>query len=171
MGNAMRGLVALALSVAAGTAIAATVEEDALAAAEAWARAVSTHDVDAEMKFLPPTVFVKPGDQERQRAARARDKETAVLNGEKYLSFQVRPAVQTAKINKATAVVLPYTWERQTLAGKLRMNSSVIALNDGGTWYVIDGTGQNPRSLKILIPGYNGELSLPPARSMVIKPE
>ena len=169
----IRWLAACLMGGVALAAAAGPTEDAALAAAEAWAKAVSTRDVDAEFKLLPATMYAKPGERERMRAQRIRDREIAQLNKDVYLSFQMRAPIQTARIGKFTAVVVPYSYERQSPSGKLQRHSSAIALNEEGSsnWSVFDGSGQATRSLKALIPGYNGELSLPPAYTTALKPE
>ncbi|MEO8137059.1 MAG: hypothetical protein ABI831_24160 [Betaproteobacteria bacterium] len=165
--NAFRRLLLIILATGgmAGVARAATPEEDASSAAREWAKAIMTHDVETEMKLLPPALFPKPADRERARLMKLRERELAVVNGDKYLSFEVRLPIQTVKIDKVTAVVLPYTSELGTPKGKLQTNSALIAIfeQDSGKWSIIDGSGQNPRSLKRLIPGYTANLQLPPA--------
>jgi hypothetical protein len=152
---------------------AATPEEGAAEAAQAWGRAIMGRDIDAQMKLLPPAMYPKPGERERQRLQRLHDKELAIINNQKYLSFDVRAPSQTLKINKTTAVVLPYRSILSIAEGKLQTDSVLIALSEEGSgqWSVFDGSGHSPRTLTALIPGYTTGLGVPPAVSKVIKGE
>ena len=173
----MRRLI-LSLMLAGGTLVlaaveAATPEQSATELAHQWARAVMTRDVDAQMRLLPPTMYVKPGERERNRLLRVHEKEVALINKQKLVSFDVRAPVQTIKLNKTTAVVIPYQSIVEIAEGKLQTDSVLVALSDEGTdkWSIFDGTGQSTRSLKLLIPGYTTGLSVPPARSKLIRGE
>ena len=175
MTNAFRrlSLIIMIAGGLAGPVSAASPEEEAAAAGQAWAKAIMTRDVETEMKLLPPTVFAKPGERERQRLLKLHDREMAIVNRDKWLSFAVRPPTQTVKINKTIAVVLPYSSELATSKGRLQTHSALIALSEEGSgkWFVLDATGQNPRSLKIVIPGYAGNLQLPPPLVTAVKTE
>ena len=154
-------------------ALLAAPEDGAAEAGKAWAAAIVARDVDAQIKLLPATMFPKPGDRERQHKMKVHDNELAVINKQKYLSFDVRAPVQTVKFNKMIAVVLPYRSVLTDAQGKLQTDSVLIALAEEGSgrWAVFDGTGQTLRSLKLHIPGYAGGLGLPPAVTKVIKDE
>ena len=173
----MRRLI-LSLMLAGGTLVlaaveAATPEQSATELAHQWARAVMTRDVDAQMRLLPPTMYVKPGERERNRLLRVHEKEVALINKQKLVSFDVRAPVQTIKLNKTTAVVIPYQSIVEIAEGKLQTDSVLVALSDEGTdkWSIFDGTGHSTRSLKLLSPGYTTGLSVPPARSKLIRGE
>jgi hypothetical protein len=169
--------VTIALLTAGATAWspvrAATPEEGAAEAAKAWGRAIVERDVDAQVKLLPATMFTKPGERERFRLQKVHEKEVAVINKRKFLSFDVQPPAQTLKMNKTVAVVLPYRSLLSVAEGKLQTDSALIALAEEGSndWSVFDASGHGPRSLKVLIPGYTTALRLPPAVSKVIKGE
>jgi hypothetical protein len=152
---------------------AATPEDGAAEAAQAWARAIIARDVETQMKLIPATMYAKPDERARNRLQRLHNKELAIINNEKYLSFDVRAPVQTLKINKTTAVVLPYQSILTIPEGKLQTNSVLIALAEEGSsqWSVFDGSGHTTRSLKVLIPGYTTGLAVPPAVTLVIKGE
>lgn len=176
MDNAVRRLslvIMLTAGALAGYVSAASPEEEATTAAQAWAKAIMNRDVETEMKLMPSTMYAKPGERERQRLLKLHDREMAVVNQEKWLSFEVRPPTQTVKINKTIAVVLPYSSELAKSKTRLQTHSALIALSEEGSgkWSVLDATGQNPRSLKIVIPGYNGSLQLPPPMVTAVKTE
>ena len=155
-----------------GTAMAATPEEDAaMLAAQAWVKAVTTRNVEAQMKLLPPTMFATSGDRDRARLVRVRDNEIAIIKDAKTIKFEVSPPVQTLKVGKSTALVIPYTMISSTTEATIQTNSSLIALAlDGGSpWSVFDGSGHTERTLKTIIPGYKSGLNLPLARASAIK--
>jgi hypothetical protein len=175
-----RGIRSLSMMLLAASAMAlssvqaATPEEGAAEAAQAWGRAIMAHDVDAQMKLLPATMYTKPGERERNRAQRLHDKELAIVNKQKYLSFDVRAASQTLKINKFIAVVMPYRSILVVGEGKMQTDSALIAIAEEGSnqWSVFDATGYgNVRSLRMLIPGYTTGLNVPQAVSKLIKGE
>src|SRR5512141_1112581 len=85
---------ALAAGVFATTAAMAAVpgEDAALAAAQEWAKAVIARDVEAQMKLLPKRLAPSPESRERLRAARLHEKEMAIINRDRVLSFDVQPA-------------------------------------------------------------------------------
>jgi hypothetical protein len=167
----------LMLLTAGATALtparAAPPEEGALAAAQAWARAIITRDVDAQMKLLPATMYPKPGDRERLRMQRLHDNELAVIDKRAYLSFDVGAPAQTLKVDHTIVVVLPYRSVQASADGKLQTDSSLIALaqEGSGQWSVFDGGGHGERSLKTLIPGYKTGLLVPRAASKVLRGE
>jgi hypothetical protein len=169
--------ISIALLAAGAMAVtlaqAATPEEGATEAAQAWARAILARDVEAQMKLLPATMFSKPADRERNRLQRLHQKEMALINNQKYLSFDIRPPSQTLKVNKTIAMVLPYQSIMTVADGKLQTNSVLIALAEEGSnqWSVFDGSGHDARSLKVLIPGYTSGLGVPPVAATVIKSE
>ena len=152
---------------------AATPEQSATELAHAWARAITTGDVDAQMKLLPTTMYVKPGERERNRLLRLHEKEVALINKKKFVSFDVRAPLQTIKINKTTAVVIPYQSIVEVAEGKLQTDSFLVALAEDGAdkWSIFDGTGHTTRTLKLLIPGYTTGLNVPPAQSKLIRGE
>lgn len=166
-------VVLMAGATAVPPAQAATAEDGAAEAAQAWARAIMTHDVDAQMKLLPATMYAQSGERELRRRQRLHEKELAIINRQKYLSFEVRAPVQTLKVNTTTAVVLPYRSVLTTAQGKLQTDSVLIALSEEGSgqWSVFDGSGHGARSLKALIPGYTTGLSVPPAAAKLIQGE
>jgi hypothetical protein len=166
-------MMLLAGAMALSPVQAATPEEGAAEAAQAWGRAVMARDADAQIKLLPATMFSSPGDRERNRLQRLHDKELAIINKQNYLSFDVRAPSQTLKINKTTAVVLPYRSILAIAEGKLQTDSVLIALSEEGSnqWSVFDGSGHSARTLQALIPGYTTGLAVPPAASKVIKGE
>lgn len=167
----------LALGAAAAMALAparaATPQEEALEAAQALSRAIMAQDVDAQMKLLPPTMYARPGERDRVRAQKLHDKEVAIVNKQKYLSFEVKAPVQTLKVNAFTAVVVPYRSVLAEADGKLQVDSVIIALTDeaSGKWSAFDGSGQVTRTLKVIIPGYTQGLVVPPVASKLIKGE
>jgi hypothetical protein len=153
---------------------AATAEEGAAEAAQAFGRAILERDVDTQMKLLPATMYSKPGEREQERLRRLHDKERAVINGQKYLSFEVLSPSQTLKINKTTAVMLPYRSVLAMPEGKLRTESALIALAEEGSnrWSVFDASAYHTaRSLKLVIPGYTAGLAVPPLKTKLIKGE
>lgn len=152
---------------------AATPEEGAVEAAQAWVKAIIARDVDAQMKLLPETMYADRAERERKRLQRVRDRELAIVNNQKYLSFDLRAPSQTFKVNKMIAVVVPYRSVLATAEGKIQTDSSLIALSlDGNNrWWVFDGSGQVDRSLKSIIPGYTTGLVVPRTVSAVIKGE
>ena len=154
-------------------ALLAAPEDGAAEAGKAWAAAIVARDVDAQMKLLPATMFPKPGDRERQHKMKVHDSELALINKQKYLSFDVRAPAQIVKFNKMIVVVLPYRSVLTVAQGKLQTDSVLIALAEegSGSWSVLDGNGQTQRSLKLHIPGYAGGLGLPQAVTKVIKDE
>lgn len=157
-------LVILALGpIGTMPAWAATPEEGASAAALTWSQAVLAGDVDAQMKLLPPTLYSKPGERDRNRAMRLHEKEMAVINKVKILSFEVLPPAQTLKVDPYTVVVVPYRSVRSSPEGKLQTDAALIAMSEGAsdTWWVFDAAGQVARTLKVVIPGYVQGLNLP----------
>ncbi|MEP7084004.1 MAG: hypothetical protein ABI854_04640 [Betaproteobacteria bacterium] len=152
---------------------AATPEQSATELAHAWARAIMTSDVEAQMKLLPTTMYAKPGERERNRLLRLHEKEMAVINKQKLVTFDVRAPIQTLKINNTTVVVIPYQSVVTIADGTLQTDSVLVALTDESSdkWGIFDGTGHGTRSLKQLIPGYTIGLTIPPARVKVIKGE
>lgn len=164
--------VACLAGVVIATAGAATPEEEAArAVAQAWIKAVTGRDVDAQMKLLPPTMFAKSADHERARHARVYDKEVALIRNQRYEKFDLGLPAQTMKVGKTTAVVIPYKSIVSSLDGKLQIDSSLVALNVEGSsqWSVFDGAGHTVRTLKVIIPGYVSGLNIPPATSKVVK--
>ena len=147
-------------------------EEAAIAVSQQWVKAVTSRDIDAQVKLLPSTQFPREGDKDRARKQRAHENELAVIRKQKYAMFELGAPMQTLKVGQATVVLVPYKTEVNSLDGKLQIESSLIAIAlDGRNWSVFDGSGQNPKSLKIMIPGYSGGLNVPPARSVLVKPD
>ena len=152
---------------------AATPETEALAAAQAWGRAIMAHDVDAQMKLLPQAMYPKPDERERQRQVRLHETELARINNRKYVSFDVRPPAQTMNIGTRIVVVVPYRSIQTIVEGRLQTDSVLIALSEEGSnqWSVFDGTGRTVRTLTAVIPGYTKELRVPPAVTKVLRAE
>ena len=97
----------------------------------------------------------------------------ALINKQQIIAFDVRAPIQTLKIDKTTAVVIPYQSIVTVAEGKLQTDSVLVALSEDGSdkWSIFDGTGHTTRSLKSLIPGYTTGLSVSPARSQLIRGE
>jgi hypothetical protein len=127
-------------------------------------------DVDTQMKMLPKKMFANPQAMERERRNRLHDKEVSIINGEKWVSFDVEPTGQSAKVGNMTVIVLPYRSVVQLRDGKMQRESSLIAVAEDGSssWSVIDGSGQVQRSIRTFVPGYAGLPSLPPARTKLL---
>jgi hypothetical protein len=143
---------------------AATPEEEAGAAAREYAKAVSTRDIDTQLKLLPRRLFAKPGDREREEKRLTHDKELAVINGERYLVFDVQQKpTSTGKVGNQLVLVFPYRSVVQNRDAKFQRDSSLIAFAEAGSseWSVIDGTAQNTKSMKIFLPGYAGNPPIP----------
>jgi hypothetical protein len=168
-------LVTVAGALIAALAQAGTPAEDAFAAASEWARAVTARDIDTQMKLLPKAIFVRPDSMGHERRMRQHDKELALLNDEKYLSFEVRPAPAnlSGTVGKMTMMVFPYSSVVQTRDGKMQRDSYLVAVAEGGSsnWSVMDGSGQSVRSIKIFVPGYAGVPPVPPAMTKMLKAE
>jgi len=166
-------LMTLATALPGTAALAATPAEDAAAATKLWVKAVIERDVDTQVKMLPKRLFATPEQIDRERKSRLHDKEMAIINGEKYLSFDVEPTGQSGKVGNMIVMVFPYRAVVQVRQGKLQRESSLLAVAEEGSsnWSVIDGSGQNPRSIKVFVPGYTGVPSVPVARSVLLKPE
>ena len=148
------------------TAVQAAPEEEAGGAAREWAKAVMARDVEVQLKLLPKKLFAKPGDREREQKRLMHDKELAVINGERYLSFDVQPkASVTGKVGNQVVMMFPYRSVVQTRDAKLQRDSSLIAIADEGSssWSIIDGTAQGSKSLRVLLPGYAGNPPVPRA--------
>lgn len=148
-------------------------EEAAVAISQQWVKAVTSRDIEGQVKLLPATMFPRDGDRDRVRKQRAHDNELAVIRKQKYAMFELGPPIQTLKVGSATVVLISYKSAVDSSAdGRLQIESSLIAVAlDGQNWSVFDGSGQNPKSLRTIIPGYTGGLNIPPARSAVVKPE
>ena len=148
-------------------------EEAAVAVSQQWAKAVTSRDIEAQVKLMPSTMFLRDGDKDRARKQRAHDNELAVIRKQKYTMFELGPPMQTLKVGAATLVLLPYKSAiDSTLEGRLQVESSLIAVAlDGRNWSVFDGSAQNLKSLKLIFPGYTGGLNVPPVRSVATKPE
>lgn len=148
-------------------------EEAAVAVGQQWVKAVTARDIEAQVKLMPATMFPREGDRDRARKLKAHDNELALIRKQKYSMFEVAPPMQTLKVGAATLVVLPYkSAVDSSLEGRMQVESSLIALTlDGRNWSVFDGSGQNLKSLKVIVPGYAGGLNVPPVRSVVTKPE
>ena len=168
-------LIAVAGALFAVLAHAGTPAEDAYAAAQEWARAVTARDVDTQVKMLPKALFARPDSMERERKMRQHDKEMAVINGEKYLSFEVQPAPSnlSGTVGKMSVLVFPYRSVLQTRDGKMQRDSYLVAVAEGGSssWSVMDGSGQSMRSIKVFVPGYAGVPPVPPAMTKMLKAE
>ena len=171
--------IAAAIAVASAAAlIAAPVwalsadEEAAVAIGQQWVKAVTSRDIEGQVKLIPVTMFPREGDRDRARKQRAHENELAVIRKQKYAMFELGPPMQTLKVGAATVVLIPYKSAVDSADGRLQIESSLIALAlDGRNWSVFDGSGQNPKSLRTIIPGYTGGLNVPPARSVMVKPE
>ncbi len=147
-------------------------EETATGVAQEWAAAIKSGDVDTQVKLLPKTMFVKPEDRDRERKLRLHEKEMALIRGEKYLSFDLQPAKPPVVMGNTTIVVIPYRSLVIFGDGKLQSDSSLVALGDKeSNWSVFDGTGHTPRSLRKIVPGYQGNLALPRATTKLLKDE
>jgi hypothetical protein len=170
------GLLRAALigGLLSAAAQAATPAEDASAATRRWAKAVMELDVDTQMSLLPKKLFASPERAEIERKARLHEKERAIVNREKYLSFDVDATTGlTGKVGNVVIMVFPYRSVMTVREGKLMKKSSLIAVAEEGSsnWSVLDGTGQNPRSMKIFVPGYAGTPAVPTAESKIVKAE
>ena len=146
------------------SAQAATPEEEGAAAAAEWAKAVMANDIDTQLKLLPKRLFLKQGEREREEKRRLHDKEVALINGERYLSFEVQPkAVANGKVGNIVLMMYPYRSVLQTKGAKLQRDSSLIAISEEGSssWSVIDGSAQSAKSMRIIVPGYAGRPPIP----------
>lgn len=157
--------------VAAPALRAATAEDGAVLAARDWAKAVVERDVETQMNLLPKRLYASPEARERARQQRLHERELAVINQEKILAFDVQPPSATGKVGKLTLVILPYRAVIQNRDGKLERNSSLLAMAEEGSseWAVMDGSGQNPKSLRFVVPGYNNNPRIPPSTSKLMQ--
>jgi hypothetical protein len=150
---------------------AATMEEEAVAAAREWVKAVVDRDVDAQMKRLPKRLYPSPDSRERGRRQREHENEMALVNGTKYVLFDILAPSGSGKVGDFTMVVIPYRMVLETRGSKLERTSSLLAIAEEGSsnWSVMDGTGQNPRSLRFVVPGYKGVPRIPVATSKLLE--
>ena len=164
---------ALSISFVGSTSAQIPEETAALAAAQAWVKAVTTRDVDAQMKLLPPTMFAKNAERDRAKQMLLHDNERALIKNAKFAMFGLGPPMPSIKVGKALVVVIPYKAVVDSSDGKIQTDSSLIAvaLDGGSNWNVFDGSGHGARSLKTIIPGYTTGLNVPVVRSMVLKTE
>jgi hypothetical protein len=164
--------VLLAAGIVAAPVRAATAEEGAVLAAREWVKAVTAHDVDTQMNLLPKRLYASPEARERAKQMRLHEKEMAQINREKYRSFEIQAPSATSKIGKMTLVIIPYTAVVENdKSGKIERSSSLLAIAEEGSsdWAVMDGSGQNPKSLKFVLPGYTGNPRIPPSLSKIVK--
>lgn len=174
MGTGARAAAAvlLAVGIVAAPVQAATAEEGAVLAAREWVKAVTAYDVDTQMSLLPKRLYASPEARERARLMRLHDKEMALINREKYHSFEIQAPAATSKIGKMTLVIIPYKAVVESeKGGKIERSSSLLAIAEEGSsdWAVMDGSGQNFKSLKFVLPGYNGNPRIPPSLSKLVK--
>ena len=173
MGTGARAAAAvLAAGIVAVPVQAATAEEGAVIAAREWVKAVTAYDVDTQMNLLPKRLYASPEARERAKQMRLHDKEMAKINREKIHSFEIEAPSATAKVGKMTLVIIPYkAIVESEKAGKLERSSSLLAIAEEGSsdWAVMDGSGQNFKSLKFVLPGYSGHPRIPPSLSKVVK--
>jgi len=176
MGSRIRALGGM--MAAAGALVCAMAQagpaEDASVATKEWAKAVLAQDIDTQLKLLPKAIFARPDSLERERKMRLHDKEMALINGQKYLSFEVQPApAVTGSVGKMLMMVFPYRSVLQTREGNLQRDSSLLAVAEQGSsnWSVMDGSGQSVRSIKGFVPGYVGVPPIPPAMTKMLKAE
>ena len=148
-------------------------EEAAVAVSQQWVKAVIARDIEAQIKLMPATMFPRDGDKDRARKQRAHENELALIRKQKYAMFELGAPMQTLKVGAATVVVVPYKSAVESgIEAKMQNESSLIALAlDGRNWSVFDGSGQNLKSLKPIIPGYAGGLNVPMTRSVLVKSE
>ncbi len=171
---ALAGAALLAGLLTAAVSRAATPAEEASAATRRWVKAVVERDVETQLQMLPRKLFANADRIEVERKNRLHDKERSIVNGEKYLSFDVEPTTTlTGKVGNVVMMVFPYRSVLQVRDGKLQNESSLVAVAEEGSsnWSVIDGTGQNLRSIKLFVPGYAGTPAVPVALSKLVKPE
>ena len=162
--------VLLAAGIVAAPVRAATAEEGAVMAAREWVKAVMGYDVDTQMSLLPKRLYASPEAVERAKRMRLHEKEMAQINREKYQSFDLQAPAATSKIGKITLVIIPYKAVVANEKGKIERTSSLLAFAEDGSsdWSVMDGSGQSFKSLKFVLPGYNGHPRIPPALSKVV---
>jgi hypothetical protein len=160
-----------ASTLTAGGARAASDDAAAETAARAWSRAVMDFDVDGQLKLAPKRLFATAEQRERERKLRLHEKEMAVINNEKYLAFDLKPAIAAEQVGATRVVVFPYRSVKQVRDGKMQRDSSLIAIADGGSndWTILDGSAASMRSLKALIPGYAGSPRVPQPFTRLIK--
>ena len=170
---AMIAAASAVLSIAAPAWALTPDEEAAVAVSQQWAKAVTARDIEGQVTLMPSTLFPRDGDKDRARKQRAHENELAIIRKQKYSMFELGPPVQTLKVGAATIVLVPYKSAVDSpLEGKLQIESSLIALAlDGRNWAVFDGSAQNLKSLKPVIPGYTGGLNVPQVRSVLVKSE
>jgi len=155
----------VAVIVAGTPAAAATPDEEAAEAARAYVKAVMARDVDAQLKLLPKGYFANAADRERRYKRLLHEKEMAVINDEKYVSFDVQPKIASGKVGNNTVIVFPYRSVTKNREARTERQSSLLAIAEEGSsnWSVIDGTGQSARSMKGYLPAYNGNPPIPKA--------
>jgi hypothetical protein len=163
-------LIAAAVSTA-GLARAASDDTAAESAARAWSRAIMDYDVDGQIKLLPKRLFTTQEQRERDRKLRLHEKEMAVINNEKYLAFDLKPALASEQIGTTRVMVFPYRSVKQVRDGKMQRDSSLVAIAEGGSndWTIFDGTSASLRTLKALIPGYAGRPGVPQPITRLLK--
>src|SRR4051794_25751363 len=123
---ALAGAALLAGLFSAAMALAATPAEDASAATRRWAKAVLERDVDTQMQLLPKKFFASDDRIEVERKARLHARERAIINGEKFLSFDVEPTTAlTGKVGNLLVMVFPYRAVLQLHEGKMQKDSSL----------------------------------------------
>lgn len=171
-GARVAAAVLLAAAIVAAPVQAATPAEDAVNAAREWVKAITAYDVETQMSLLPKRLYASPEARERAKQMRLHDKEMAKINREKIHSFEIQAPSATAKIGKMTLVIIPYrAVVENEKTGKIERSSSLLAIAEEGSsdWAVMDGSGQNVKSLKFVLPGYNGQPRIPPSLSKVAK--
>ena len=173
-GAAAFAAAAIVMTIAGTTAPAAAAvpgEDAALAAAQEWAKAVVAQDVEAQVKLLPKRATPSPEARERWRAARLHEKEVALINGDRVLSLDVQPATGSGQVGKVTMIVFPTRSVVESKGTKIQRESSVLAFAEEGSseWSILDGSGQNQKSLRFIVPGYNGSPRIPIAAAKTLK--
>ena len=82
------------------------------------------------------------------------------------------PKIDIAKVpvENRTNYPEPYKAVVANEKGKIERTSSLLAFAEDGSsdWSVMDGSGQSFKSLKFVLPGYNGHPRIPPALSKVV---
>ncbi len=168
----LRRAAALFVAAVLATGLAHAADDAAAqAAAQAWAKAVMDNDVDAQMKLMPKRLFATPEQRERERKVRMHERERALINREKYVVFDLKPAAAAEQVGTTRVVIFPYRSVRQERDGKMQRDSSLIAIAEGGSdeWTIFDGSAASMKSLKLLIPGYAGRPSVPTPFTRLVK--
>lgn len=143
-----------------------TPEQAITSSAEKLNKAILSHDYKTFAKYTHPKIIENSGGEQKFIEMMANGSKSMKDAGAELISITNGAPGKILTVKDELQTTLPQTVEMQVPKGRVRTNTTLIAISNdkGKTWHFIDTFNADLKVLQAALPNLSNELVIPPAR-------